>query len=266
MTDTTRLARDARLRWVTLDQCRISEVAQRELRRARVDYLVANFDLEQLGTLTVNERQPGMFYVIDGQHRLEAVKEWLGEGWEKQQIQCWAYDGLTEEEEADKFDRLNDVLTVRAYDKFMIRVTAGRALENDVVRVLATQGLVPSRMDVPGGVQAVWTVRNVYIRSDAETLGRALRIIRDAYGDAGLEAVVIDGIGHLCHRYNGTLDEDRAVTRLSNAHGGVNGLLAKAEVLRKQTGKTKGHCVAAAAVDIINSGRGGQKLPSWWKE
>lgn len=29
--------------------------------------------------------------------------------------------------------------------------------------------------------------------------------------------------------------------------------------------RARGHCVAAAAVDVINSGRGGNKLPSWWK-
>lgn len=37
-------------------------------------------------------------------------------------------------------------------------------------------------------------------------------------------------------------------------------------VRRKQTGNAKGHCVAAAAVDINNRGRGGKKLPSWWRE
>jgi len=36
-------------------------------------------------------------------------------------------------------------------------------------------------------------------------------------------------------------------------------------VLRNQTGNPKGHCVAAAAVDIYNGGRGGRKLPSWWR-
>ena len=34
--------------------------------------------------------------------------------------------------------------------------------------------------------------------------------------------------------------------------------------VRRQTGNQRGQCVAAAAVDIINAGRGGVKLPSWW--
>jgi len=55
------------------------------------------------------------------------------------------------------------------------------------------------------------------------------------------------------------------VAKLSKANGGVNGLLNKAEVLRRSTGNQKGQCVAAAAVEVINKGRGGKKLPSWWK-
>jgi hypothetical protein len=47
-------------------------------------------------------------------------------------------------------------------------------------------------------------------------------------------------------------------------HGGVNGLLGRAEQIRRQTGNPKNHCVAAAAVEAINRGRGGKKLPSWW--
>lgn len=53
--------------------------------------------------------------------------------------------------------------------------------------------------------------------------------------------------------------------KLAKAHGGVAGLTNKAEVLRRSTGNQKAHCVAAAAVEIINAGRGGHKLPAWWK-
>lgn len=263
-TSTGKVERAARLRWVPLGKTKVSAVAQRTLNQARVDRLVTEFDEEQLGTPTVSERD-GHFYIIDGQHRIEALKLWLGDGWEGQQVQCWTYSGLTEEQEADKFDRLNDVLTVNAFDKFRVRVTAGREMEEDIDRVVRSQGLVISRDAIPGAIRAVGTLRRVYKRSDAATLSRTLRIIRDAYGDAGLEAPVIDGIGLLCGRFNGELSEDTAVSKLSNAHGGVNGLMGKAEQLRRQTGNYKSHCVAAAAVEFINSGKGGKKLPSWWK-
>ena len=253
-----------RLRWISLGKMRVSAIAQRDLVQSRVDHLAAEFDPDLIGNPTLSERD-GHYYIIDGQHRVEAFKQWLGEGWETQQLQCRVYQGLNEESEADLFDRLNDVLSVNAFDKFRVRVNAGRPIETDIDRQVRHEGLVISRDGVPGAVRAVGTLRRVYTRSDAVTLGRALRIIRDAYGDPGLEAPVIDGLGHVCQRYNGELEEATAINKLSRAHGGVNGLLGLAEELRRKTGQPKAHCVAAAAVEIINKGKGGKKLPSWWK-
>jgi ParB-like nuclease domain len=259
-----KVERLAHLRWVPLDKVTVNPLAQRDLNQARVDKLVAEFDPEQLGAPTVNARA-GLFFVIDGQHRIEALKVWLGAGWESQQVQCWTYDGLTEDDEAEIFLKLNDTLAVHAFAKFRVAVAAGRSCETDIDRIVRRCGLRISQDKGNGAVAAVGTLVRVYRRADAATLARTLTVIRDAYGDAGLEAVVIDGLGLLCHRYNGDLDDGRLVARLSGARGGLNGLLNKAEVFRNQTGSPKGHCVAAAAVEIYNAGRGGTKLPSWWR-
>ncbi len=241
---------------------KVSPVAQRDLNQARVDRLAADFDLEQIGTPTVNDRD-GSFFILDGQHRIEALRQ-IGYG--DQQVQCWTYVDLDDQEMAEKFDRLNDVLAVHGFDRFRIRVNAGRPVETDIDRIVRANGLVVSRDSLAGAVSAVGTLGRVYSRGGAKVLGRSLRIVRDAFGDPGLEAPVIDGIGLLCQRYNGELDDAVAVEKLAKVNGGANGLLGKAEVLRRQTGNAKGHCVAAAAVDIINAGKGGKKLPSWWKE
>lgn len=262
MSDTAKkVEREARLRWVPIAEMRVSPLAQRELNRARVNKIAADFDLEQVGTPTVNERN-GHFYIIDGQHRAEALREM---GWGDQQIQCWTYVGLTEEEEAEKFLKLNDTLAVNAFAKFRVGVQAGRLEEGDIDRIVRAQGLRVSTDRHNGAISAVGALRRVYAQAGPGQLARTLRIVRDAYGDAGLESTVISGIGLLCARYNGTLDEARAISALSKAHGGVNGLLGKAEIIRRQTGGAKYHSVAAAAVEIINAGRGGKKLPAWFR-
>lgn len=261
MTNPTRVAREARLQWVPIKRMKVNPLAQRELNTARVDHLVASFDPEQIGTPTVNERADH-FYIVDGQHRIEALR---AIGWGDQSVQCWTYSGLTEEEEANKFLQLNDTLIVRALPKFRAAVTAGRPEECDIDRIVRAHGLCVTLDKVPGAIGAVATLRKVYSRSGARTLSRALLLARDAYGDAGFDAPVIDGLGLLCQRYNGDLNDGEAVTKLAAANGGVNGLLNKAEILRRATGNPKGHCVAAAAVEIINRGRGGKKLPPWWK-
>lgn len=256
-----KVEREARLRWVPIADMRVSPLAQRELNRSRVNKIAADFDLEQVGTPTVNERG-GHFYVIDGQHRVEALREI---GWGDQQIQCWTYAGLTEEEEAEKFLKLNDTLAVNAFAKFKVGVQAGHLEECDIDRIVRAQGLRVSQDAKDGAISAVGSLRRVYTQAGPGQLARTLRIVRDAYGDAGLEAAVISGIGLLCARYDGNLDEKRAVDLLSRAHGGVNGLLGKAETIRRATGGAKFHCVAAAAVEIINAGRGGKKLPAWFR-
>ncbi len=257
-----RVERDARLRWVPIALMCVSPLGQRELKQHRVDHIVATFDLEQIGTPTVNKRD-GIWYVIDGQHRVEALRQI---GWGDQQIQCWAYEGLSEQDEAEKFLKLNDYLAVNAFAKFRVGVQAGRPEECDIDRIVRAQGLVVSSDKVPGAIGAVNTLRRVYRRGGAAVLRQTLATVRDAYGDAGLDAAVIDGIGLFCQRYAGDLDGPAVVQKLASAHAGVNGLLGKAENLRRSTGNAKGHCVAAAAVEIVNDGRGGKKLSSWWRE
>lgn len=252
------------IKQVPLGKMKVSQLAQRELKEYRVNQLLAEFDLEQFGLPTVNYRE-GHYYIIDGQHRIEAMKRFLGEGFEIQHIDCRVYTGLTEVEEANMFDRLNDYLVVSTFDKFKVRVTAGRPIENSVKRVVESLGLSVSRHKASGSVGSVGTLVRIHQRSDPKTLERTLRIVRDAFGDAGMESRVIDGIGYLCQRYNGALDDDRAIESLRGMRGGVGGLLSRAEVLRKQTGSGTPYCVAAAAVDTINAKRGGKKLPSWWK-
>lgn len=254
------VAREARLRWVPIEKIEYPAIAQRDrINRAFVDRLAANFDLEQLGTPTVNERG-GHFWCMDGMHRIEGMKLI---GWGDQQVQCWTYTDLTDEQMAERFLKLNDTLTVNAFDKFRVGINAGRVVETDIDRIVRSQDLTVGRTD--DSVSAVGTLYKIYQRGGPRVLQKTLAFIRDTYGMPGFDAPVLDGISLFIQRYDGILNYEVAAQKLGAMHGSVNGLLGKAEVLRKQTGNQKGHCVAAAAVDVINAGRGGNKLPSWFR-
>ena len=257
-----RVERKARLQWVPIPQMRVSPRAQRDLNQARVDKLAARFDMEQLGTPVVSHRGPH-FYLIDGQHRIEALKKNGYGAWE---VQCWAYQGLAEADEAAMFLTLNDTLTVGAYPTFKVAVQAGRPEETDIDRIVRAQGLRVGPDRSGGAVAAVHTLRRVYRRSGPECLARTLRIVRDAYGETGLDASVIDGVSLVCHRYDGQLDDEQVIAALACAAGGVNGLMGKAENMRRQTSSQKAHCVAAVTVELVNRKIRGKKLRSWWKQ
>jgi hypothetical protein len=185
------------------------------------------------------------------------LKEWLGPGW-KQSLTCRVYVGMTEAQEADMFDWLNNTLPVGAFDRFKIRVTAGRQVEVDVKKVVEAAGLHIGNRKLPGGISAVSTLVRIAERSNPATLGRSLRLAHNSFGDAGLTNAVIDGFAQVCDRYNGQLQDAPAIARLNAMRGGVSALMGRAEVLHKQTRRRLGG-VAAAVVDVPNSQRAGQE-------
>lgn len=257
-TTTARIERSGHLRWVAINEIHVNPQAQRELRPGWAAQIAAEFDPDRFAPPLLSLRH-GKHYVIDGQHRIEAMRLM---GWDDQQVQCWVYECLTEAQEADLFLWHNNRKSVGAFDKFTVAVKAERDVEVDIDRIVRAQGLKVA-VQQKGGIAAVGALRKVYGHGP-EVLGRSLRIIRDAYGDDGFRGQVVEGIGLLCARYNGELDDKRAIERLATVRGGLGALNTKAHTLRKQLGRPMPHCVAAAATDIINAGRGGKKLPNWW--
>jgi hypothetical protein len=161
---------------------------------------------------------------------------------------------------------LNHKLNVTAYDKFMKAVNAGMPTECAIKKLVEGLGIKITKQRSETGIAAVSALQKVYNREGSETLERALRIIRDAYGPAAYDHAMIAGFGKLCGRYNGQIDEPDAVRTLSKAHGGNAGLMNRAEQLRRTSNIVKEDCIAACAVDTINRGRSrGKKLPSWFK-
>lgn len=256
-TPTGRIERSGHLRWVAVADTHTSPMAQRDLREAWAAEIANDFDPDRF-TPPVLSLRDGKFYIVDGQHRFHAMKLM---GWEDQQLQCWVYEGLTEAEEADLFLYLNRQKAVSSFDKFRIAVAAGRADEVDVERTVRLQGLRVSQDR--GGIKCVSALITVY-RYGATTLGRTLRIIRDAYGDLGFRSEIVVGVGMLCHRYGSQFDDDRLIEKLTSVNGGMFGLLNAARATKRQIGRPLSHCVAAQAVVYLNAGKGGKKIPDWW--
>lgn len=248
---------------VPLAQIRVSTEAQRDLRPHRVTELASHFDPELFGHPVVSMRA-GYYYVIDGNHRIAAVKLYLGDGWEKQEITCRVYSDLSEADEAELYLGLNNQLAQSAFDKFKVGVTAGLPTELAVKHAVERAGLTISRNRGDGNLSAVSTLLRIHARADVATVERTLRLVYQSFGTPGLTNPVIDGMALICERYNGALSDRAAVERLSAMRGGVGALVTRATNYRKQTGNQLPYCVAAAIVDAIN-GRG-KKLASWWRD
>lgn len=259
------IERKAELTWVRLDSLEPSKVAQRnKLNQSRVNHICAHLDLEQIGNPTINSKGDHN-YIIDGWHRIEALRQFGFQ--DSDQFECWTYYNLTEEQEAQRFLTLNDTLRVDAFSKFRVSVNAGRTREVNIQNILGSLGLrvgINSKDDKT--VASPQTLCNIHDRFGPMVLARTLRLILDSFGNAGLQALVIEGIALVVARYPDQLDDQFAASKLSKMHGGVSGLTGKAHTLKLQTGYTKAQCVAAATVEVINAGRNtGKRLTPWFK-
>ena len=258
-----KVKRKAVIQWVPLEKMRVrAEVSQRAFDPAWANEIARNFDIDRFRRPVVN-RSGEWFWIVDGQHSTDGYKQWLGD-WKDQKVECEVYHGLTEKEEADLFDWLNNTKPVSAFDKFTTRITAEREEETNIAAIVRLRGLKIARKRSEGAISCVSALRRVY-RRGPEVLDRTLEIVAGAYGDSGLEADVICGVGLLISRYDRLVVPGKAISALSSARGGVGALRNRRERLRQQTGVQSDQCTAAAAVEIINRGKGGKKLPSWWK-
>lgn len=257
-----KVARVARLMWVPIADMKVNPAAQREFKESQAERYAANFDFEGMGFPVLNHRD-GNWYIVDGQHRIAALKMI---GYADQKVQCECFEGLTEAQEADLFLTRDDRRKVDSFERFQIGVTAGRETETDVNRIVKALGLCVSRSEAAGAIGSASTLVRLYERGGPKTLSRALRIIRDGIGEEGFDQFIIGGVGLLCQRYNGQLKDDDAIAKLSSLRKPVSTIYQKAGTLMERTGSSRQHATAAAVVEVLNSGKGGKKLPSWFKD
>ena len=256
--------RAAHLQWVPISEMKVSPKAQREFKENHAESLASDFDLEAMGYPVVNKRD-GNYYVVDGQHRIAALKI-IGYG--DQAVQCEVFEDLTEAEEAELFLRRDRRRAVQAFDRFKIGVVADREIETDIDRIVRANGLRVANDQAPTSIGAVSALERTYRAGGAKTLARTLRILRDSFPDDYLafRREMIEGAGLVCQRYNGQLDDAALVERLKALKGGANNVLTRTARIRSAVKEPMAQCTAAALVEIANSGRGGKKLPSWWAE
>ncbi|HVX20932.1 MAG TPA: DUF6551 family protein [Acidimicrobiales bacterium] len=261
-TDETKAQRGSHPQWVPVAEMLVNPAAQREYREARADELAAAFDLDAIGSIVLNERE-GHWYIVDGQHRVEALKKI---GYSDQSVLCDCFHGLTEQQEADLFLKLNDRLAVRPFDQFKVGVTAAHTAPTDIRRIVMGAGLRISSNGDTNSIGAVAALRSVYREGGEVVLGRALRILRDSWGGASLafSSENIRGIGMLCQRFDGRLDDKALVQKLAALPGGAAGFKGKVATTSRVIGRPKAHCVAAVAVETLNQGNR-KKLPDWWR-
>lgn len=224
---------------------------QRDLQESHARSIAKDYSPSLFGLGHVSERSDGEYYVLDGQHRVTAAIM-AGKGHVPVPFKVWR--GLTLQGEAEKFALLNQKkLSVNAYQRFKVGVTARTPENVEIVRVLASFGLKFGLAQQDGVVVAVQTLVDLYeqrvrlkVKDRPEDppglpqnhlLSRTLQILTKAWGKshAAFDSFLLRGVAGLLYKHGARVDADRLAKNLTKS-GTPQLALGKIKAL-KESGK-----------------------------
>ena len=262
------MKREAKILPLRIDSLQVPRagVAQREFSQARGDSIAAEFDLGKFGYPVVNQVD-GVCWVIDGQHRLYALRKQPAAA-RGTTVECEVYDNLSEQEMADLFLGRNNARPVATFERFTVAVTAGYSRENAIMKIVIGAKLDVKRDHQKGCIVAVGGLQRVFDLQGPAILERVLVTLRESY-DAAPNAfgrASVEGLALVYERYGREIDDEALVGALGQDRHGINGILRRAEEYRERVGRGQPQCVAAAIVDVYNQARKGKsRVRRWWR-
>lgn len=228
--------------------------SQRDLDDKWSKQIADAFDPEYFGTITVCKANgSGMFHIIDGQHRRNAVADLFGEN---ECVPCAVFDVNDPKRAAEIFDRMNTQRkppgTVAA---FKVRVTAGHEVEVAVNKVIRSAGYRVEQSRADGTIRAVGACVYAFNRNGPVALRQALEAL-SAIWDKNTDAVdgsLIRGFSALYGEHSTELDTKRLVDRISKKFT-PGKLLSAAKLAREMLQTNLSDSVAEVVKRAYNEG------------
>lgn len=186
---------------------------QRQVSPDRVNSIVRSFNKNAIGVITLSIRENGDLYIIDGQHRVEALKS-LGLG--EDDVNAIVFFDLSVEQEAELFYIMNDGRTKpKKFDLHKASSASGNSVAQDIDDVLAAYNLKVGDRPGDGIVRAVGTLHKVYSKIGKQKLSDVIKILLDANGrsSSAFQAEYITAVAALLIQYK-ELDHNKLVSAL----------------------------------------------------
>lgn len=261
------------VRLVTVADLKVDPTVQRRLNIPRAKTIAASFDPSLLGVLCVSDRGGDGLYVVDGQHRLTALRL---AGWEHKKVACNVYTGLSRSDEARWFVGLNDARKPQALDSFRVRLVGEEPIAVDIADVLSDYGLDVGFANEDGMVAAVTALEWVYNGTGTSTSGEPHRdalhltigILHAAWGKRrnAYDALLIRAVGNIVHRHLTAGDFEASVlAEKLGRTGSPSSLIGQARSYRDLYGGNMTTALTDVLIGVYNKGRRKNTLPEWRK-
>lgn len=190
---------------------------QRKPDMMKIKKMASEFDKTLLGTITVSKRDE-QYYVIDGQHRVILAKTLGVKG-----LMALVYEGLTYEEEAEYFNRLNNAngeqKRLRKTDIFRACVEAKEATALDIKSIIESTGFRISEASANNTISAIGTIEKIYKKYGGQGLKDTLQLSKRTWNGErySLNNMVLEGIAEFLNIYTAqpNFSADTFVNQLS---------------------------------------------------
>jgi hypothetical protein len=244
----------------------------REIQRSfldlrKVERIVGKFNPAALGIITVSKRNAVTMVVLDGMHRVEAVRRITSNMGD---VLTHTFEGLTREEEAQLFLDLNAGNQPNLLDRFKARIIAGDQDAKAIDEIIHSYGWKFGNNANDGLVACVGAVEKIYNTGKAkefepELLGATFMVVTHAWGmqSASTVASILEAVAAVVLEYGNSLDLDRLVQRLKNYGGGPYALTEDGKSLAKSLRARPSMGIATRIVDHYNVGMKTRKVYPW---
>jgi hypothetical protein len=237
-----------------LDLLIVDHDVQRPLDQKRAWRIAKEFRPESLGVLAVNLRPDGKYHVIDGQHRVHALRML---GLETDEVQVELYEGLTRAEEAEQFRLRNNTKAVVPIEKFKVRVVEGDPVAVRIAGALADYGWHIRAGATNASFAAVTAIEKVYRGPNGkgqniDTVRAVLEIVTKAwsYEPYGVKDSIILALGAVLLRHGDKVDTGKLTDALAGYGGGPRKLLGDARGFQAGVGGTIRDALAHKLINL----------------
>ena len=197
------------------------EIYQRGVQRKRVELIAADFNEYVANEPKISFRN-GKYYVVDGQHTIEA--RILRNGGRALPILCKVYTGMTMQQEALLFAEQNgNSAPLSAGIKLRAKVAGDDAPSKEFLAATNRVGLAFNYESLQLSdyrISCVGTALKLYNEMGEKIYCETLRLIVAAWDGKpdSFRASVLRGMMHFVELYHGEFSEERLVRALGNVH------------------------------------------------
>ena len=234
---------------------------QRPVNPKEVDRLIREWDERLIDPVVVSFRD-GKFYVVDGQHRIAAMRRMNGGN--GVMVNCKVYNGLTYEQEADlcyKLDKAKKRLSLSQSTNVLAE--SGMDAEiTEIRRLTENCGFIWALGKSHGKTSEIVSTRalvNAYRLLGGASFTRMLHLLWDAWegNPRSLTAALLAGMALFVKTYETEINDKTFVKRLSECDPDEINRRGRADFSTNNTALR----FARVILEKYNGKRGGKKLP-----